>query len=58
MPESQSPQQPTETYRNGIVRPDCMKNLPDWALREFLGRHFGPALDAARDEAIERGWTL
>lgn len=46
-----------ETYRNGLIRPTAMANLPDWALREFLGRHCGPALAAARDEADHRGWN-
>jgi hypothetical protein len=45
------------TYSNGYVRPDAMANLPDWALREFLYRHSGPALEAAKDEAAHRGWN-
>jgi hypothetical protein len=45
-----------EFYANGYHRPAMMTNLPDWALREFLARHAGPALDAARDEAEHRGW--
>jgi hypothetical protein len=47
-----------EVYRNGYVRPAAMANLPDWALREFVIRHCGPAGEAARDEAEHRGWTL
>jgi hypothetical protein len=43
-------------YANGYVRPAVMANLPEWALREFLIRHSGPALEAARDEAKYRGW--
>jgi hypothetical protein len=45
-------------YANGYVRPAVMANLPEWALREFLIRHSGPALEAARDEAEYRGWPL
>jgi 6-phosphogluconate dehydrogenase len=47
-----------EFYANGYVRSAMMANLPDWALREFLGRHAGPALESARDEAAHRGWSL
>jgi hypothetical protein len=56
MTTTQQPAETFETYRNGLVRPVAMKNLPDWALSEFLGRHHGPALAAAQDEAEHRGW--
>jgi hypothetical protein len=57
MTTAQQPTETHETYSNGFVRPVTMKNLPDWALAEFLGRHSGPALEAARDEAKHRGWS-
>lgn len=47
-----------EFYANDYVRPAAMANLPDWVLTEFLGRHHGPALESARDEAAHRGWAL
>jgi hypothetical protein len=52
------PMTTTETYADGTVRPECMAQLPNWALREFLGRHAGPALESAKVEAIYRGWEL
>jgi hypothetical protein len=43
-----------ERYANGLTRPATMAQLPGWALDEFLARHAGPALEAARDEAAHR----
>lgn len=48
----------TEYYVNGYIRPTAMAQLPDWALREFLYRHAGPAGEAALDEAAHRGWSV
>lgn len=58
MTTTQQPTETFETYSNGLIRPATMKNLPDWALREFVIRHTGPAGEAARDEAEHRGWSL
>lgn len=58
MNATQQPTETFETYRNGFVRPAAMANLPDWALREFVIRHCGPAGEAAHDEAEHRGWVL
>jgi hypothetical protein len=32
-------------------------NWPEWALRQALGRHCGPALETAKAEALARGWS-
>ena len=45
-----------QTYSDGTPRPAVMAQLPDWALREFLGRHAGPALETAKAEAQHSGW--
>lgn len=47
-----------EKYASGYIRPIATAKLPDWALRDMLARHQGPALEAARDEALHRGWTV
>lgn len=48
----------TTTYASGFSRPPFMAELPDYALRDMLARYAGPALAAAVDEAMARGWEV